>query len=170
MTAGEEKKAELAISKGRDDLAKGALVEKNKVADMAALLAEEVSHLEEALVANENDVIKLEAKLREARAKKATLQARHNTASAKVRVKKNLHDGRIQEAFDRFDKIDQRLDRVEAEAEAMDIGKGQTIAEEIEGLVVDDAIEKELEALKAKSAAAANENKKPAPKKKAASK
>jgi len=165
-----ERKAELAISKGRDDLAKGALVEKAKVADMVAHLEEEVAQLVEALGNNEQDVIKLEGKLREARAKKATLQARHKTASAKVRVKKNLYDGRIQEAFDRFDKIDQRLDRVEAEAEAMDLGKGQTIAEEIEGLVVDEAIETELEALKAKSAAAANENKKPASKKKAASK
>ena len=165
-----ERKAELAISKGRDDLAKGALVEKAKVADMVAHLEEEVAQLTEALGSNEQDVIKLEAKLREARAKKATLAARHKTASAKVRVKKNLYDGRIQEAFERFDKIDQRLDRVEAESEAMDLGKGQTIAEEIEGLVVDEAIETELEALKAKSAAAANENKKPAPKKKAASK
>jgi phage shock protein A len=165
-----ERKAELAISKGRDDLAKGALIEKAKVADMVDHLAAEVAMLREALDANEGDVIKLEAKLREARAKKATLQARHKTASAKVRVKKNLYDGRIQEAFDRFDKIDQRLDRVEAEAEAMDLGKGQTIAEEIAGLEADDDIEQELAALKAKSAAAANENKKPAAKKKAAPK
>ncbi len=165
-----ERKAELAISKGRDDLAKGALIEKAKVADMVDHLAGEVAMLREALDNNEQDVIKLEAKLREARAKKATLQARHKTASAKVRVKKNLYDGRIQDAFERFDKIDQRLDRVEAEAEAMDLGKGQTIAEEIAGLEASDEIEKELEALKAKSAAAANENKKPAQKKKAASK
>jgi len=165
-----EKKAELAISKGRDDLAKGALMEKAKVADMVAHLEEEVAHLVEALGRNEEDVIKLEAKLREAKAKKATLSARHKTASAQVRVKKNLYDGRIQEAFDRFDKVDARLDRVEAEAEAMDLGRGHTIAEEIAGLETNDAIDSELAALKAKTAAAANENKKPAPKKKAASK
>lgn len=159
-----EKKAELAISKGRDDLAKGALIEKSKVADMAAHLTEELEQLQEALGRNEEDVIKLEAKLREARAKKATLQARHKTASAKVRVKKNLYDNRIQDAFDRFDKIDQRLDRVEAEAEAMDLGKGQTLAEEIAGLEANEEIEQELAALKAKNAPKA------APKKKAASK
>lgn len=159
-----EKKAELAISKGRDDLAKGALIEKSKVADMAAHLTEELEQLQEALGRNEEDVIKLEAKLREARAKKATLQARHKTASAKVRVKKNLYDNRIQDAFDRFDKIDQRLDRVEAEAEAMDLGKGQSLAEEIAGLEANEEIEQELAALKAKNAPKA------APKKKAASK
>ena len=146
-----EKKAELAISKGRDDLAKGALIEKNKVADMAALLAEEVSLLDEALNHGEQDVIKLEAKLREARAKKATIQARHNTVKAKVRVKRTLNDNRIQDAFDRFDKVDARLDRMEAEAESFDLGKGQTLAEEIAGLEADTAIEDELAALKAKA-------------------
>jgi len=161
-----EKKAELAISKGRDDLAKGALIEKNKVADMATLLEEEVAHLRDALHRNEEDVIKLEAKLREARAKKATIQARHSTVSAKVRVKRNLHDNRIQDAFDRFDKVDARLDRVEAEAESYDLGKGQTLAEEIAGLEASDAIEQELAALKAKKAGTTP----PAVKKTAASK
>ncbi len=112
-----EKKAQLAISKGRDDLAKGALVEKAKVADMAAHLAEEAAHLDAALKQNEEDVIKLDAKLREARAKKATLAARHKTVSNTVRIRKNLNDNRIQDAFDRFDKVDARLDRIEAEAE-----------------------------------------------------
>ncbi|PCI59898.1 MAG: phage shock protein PspA [Kordiimonadales bacterium] len=167
-----EKKAELAISKGRDDLAKGALMEKAKVADMAAHLQEQVNQLSEALGGSEADVVKLEAKLREARAKKAALQARHKTAVAKVRVKKNLYDNRIADAFERFDKVDARLDRIEAEAEAMDLGKGSglSVAEEIAGLEADDAIEDELAALKAKTAPAANENKSAAPKKKAASK
>lgn len=166
-----EKKAELAISKGRDDLAKGALVEKAKVADMAAHLAEEAAHLDDALKRNEEDVIKLDAKLREARAKKAAMQARHSTVSNTVRLRKNLNDNRIQDAFDRFDKVDARLDRMEAEAESMDIGKGQTLAEEITSLEVDDSIEKELEALKAKASGTANDNKKAAAKpKKSASK
>lgn len=168
-----EKKAELAISKGRDDLAKGALMEKAKVADMAAHLQEQVNLLSEALGGSEADVVKLEGKLREARAKKAALQARHKSAVSKVRVKKNLYDNRIADAFERFDKVDARLDRIEAEAEAMDLGKGAglSVAEEIAGLEVDDAIEDELAALKAKTSAAANENKKAAaPKKKAASK
>lgn len=164
-----EKKAELAISKGRDDLAKGALIEKAKVADMAAHLQEELQQLAEALTRSEEDVVKLEGKLREARAKKATIQARHKTASAQIRVKKNLYDGRIQDAFDRFDKVDARLDRIEAEAEAMDLGKTQNLAEEIAGLEADDEIEKELAELKAKTSKGANDNK-AAPKKKAVSK
>ncbi len=152
-----EKKAELAITKGRDDLAKGALIEKSKLADMAAHLEEEAKHLDEALKRNEEDVIKLEAKLREARAKKASIQSRHKAVSNTVRIRKNLTDNRIQDAFDRFDKVDARLDRIEAEAESLELGKEQTLAEEIAGLEADDSIEKELEALKAKTSGTAND-------------
>ncbi len=159
-----EKKAELVISKGRDDLAKGALVEKSKVAH----LTEELKHLQEALTRNEEDVIKLDAKLREARAKKASIQARHKSVSNQVRVRKNLYDGRIQDAFDRFDKVDARLDRLEGEAEAMNIGRGENLEDQFRALEADDDIEKELAALKAKaSGGASKEAPKPAAKKSA---
>ena len=156
-----EKKAELAISKGRDDLAKGALVEKAKLADTAAHLQEEMEHLEEALKRHEEDVQKLDAKLREAKAKKATMQARHKTATNQVRVRKNLYDNRIQDAFDRFDKVETRLDRIEGEAEAMEMGREKSLSEEIAALDDNDAIQQELDALKAK---AAGPEKKPAAK------
>ncbi|TNE67150.1 MAG: phage shock protein PspA [Alphaproteobacteria bacterium] len=146
-----EKKAELAISKGRDDLAKGALIEKSKVADMAANLADELKHIDEALVRTEEDVVKLEAKLREARAKKASLQARHKSVSNQVRVRKNLYDNRIQDAFERFEKVENRLDRMEGEAEALVMGRGETLAEQIGALEADDDIEQELAALKARA-------------------
>lgn len=162
-----EKKAELAISKGRDDLAKGALVEKSKVADMAAHLEEEMKHLQEALTRNEDDVIKLEAKLREARAKKASMAARHKSASNQVRVRKNLYDNRIQDAFERFDKVEARLDRIEGEAEAMAIGRGENLEDAFKELEANDEIEQELAAMKAK---AAGTTAKKAPAKKSASK
>ncbi|SDE59663.1 MULTISPECIES: phage shock protein PspA [Kordiimonas] len=162
-----EKKAELAISKGRDDLAKGALIEKAKVADMAAHLEEEMKHLSEALGRNEEDVIKLEAKLREARAKKASMTARHKSASNQVRVRKNLYDNRIQDAFDRFDKVDARLDRLEGEAEAMAIGRGENLEDAFKELESNDEIEQELAALKAKAAGTTSAK---APAKKSASK
>lgn len=165
-----EKKAELAISKGRDDLAKGALIEKAKVADMEAHLKEELKHLSEALTRNEEDVIKLDAKLREARAKKASMQARHKSATNQVRVRKNLYDNRIQDAFDRFDKVDARLDRLEGEAEAMAIGRGENLEDQFRALEADDDIEKELAALKAKSSGGADKPAAKAPAKKSASK
>ena len=144
------KKAELAISKGREDLAKAALVEKSEAEETAKFLADEKGRLEEALKRHEDDIVKLQAKLREAKAKKTTIDARHKTATNHVRVKRNLHDGRIDDAFERFDKVENRLDRLEAEAESFDLGKGRSLADEIEDLERNEAIEKEFQALKSK--------------------
>lgn len=144
------KKAELAISKGREDLAKAALVEKAKAAEMAELLQEDLAHLEEALGRHDEDVVKLEAKLREARVKRTTLEARHTTVTNQLRVRRNLYSPRIEEAFERFEKVESRLDRIEGEAEAFDLGKGRTLADEINDLAKEEEIAGELKAIKAK--------------------
>ena len=145
-----QRKAELAISKGREDLAKAALVEKSEAKETGKFLEEELGRLKEALERHEDDIVKLEAKLREAKAKKATIDARHKTATNHVRVKRNLHDGRIDDAFERFDKVENRLDRLEAEAEAFDLGNGRSLADEIDDLERNEEIEKEFQALKSK--------------------
>src|SRR3546814_2846792 len=62
---GWEQKAELALSKGREDLAKGALVEKSKLAEAASMLQEELAELDAMLQQGEADIAKLESKLRE---------------------------------------------------------------------------------------------------------
>ncbi len=134
ITASWQKKAELAISKGREDLAKAALVEKAEAHETGKFLVEELDRLKDALKRGEDDIIKLETKMREAKAKKATLDARYKTASNHVRVKRNLHDNRITDAFERFDKVETRMDRLEAEAESYDLGKGRSLADEIERL------------------------------------
>lgn len=161
-----ETKAELALSKDREDLAKGALVEKSKAAEMTAHLNEELNHLSDALGHHEEDVVKLEAKLREARAKKATIEARHTTATNNVRVRRNLYSNRIAEAFERFEKVEHRIDRLEGEAEAYDLGHSQTLAEEIGELETEDAIKGELDALKSKMKRKASASKAKAPAKK----
>ncbi len=145
-----QRKAELALTKGREDLAKASLVEKSEALETAKFLGEELEHLQEALRRNEDDIVKLEAKLREARAKKATIDARHKTATSHVRVKRTLHDTRIVDAFERFDKVEGRLDRLEAEAESYDLGKGRSLGDEIEDLERTEAIEKEFATLKSK--------------------
>ena len=162
-----ERRAKLAISKGRDDLAKGALAEKNKLGESIAYYNEELKHIADALKRSEDDVVKLDAKLREARAKKASIQTRHKTAANHVRVKRNVYDTRIDEAFERFDKVEQRLDRMEGEAESFEIGRGRTLADEIKDLDESDELEAELVAMKAKVEASA---KKAAPSKKSSKK
>jgi phage shock protein A len=149
---GWEQKAELALSKGREDLAKGALVEKSKLAEAADLLKEELDELDAMLRQGEADIAKLEAKLREAKAKQQALKARHDTASSRLKVRRNLYDGRVDEAFARFEQVEKRLDEAEGEVEAFDLGRGRTLAEEISELAAESAIEDELAALKARVA------------------
>jgi len=145
-----QRKAELALSRDREDLAKGALIERAKVADMKVHLEEEREHLAEQLIHLEGDIVKLESKLREAKAKKATIQTRHESVSQKIRVRRTLYDGRITDAFERFEKMEHRLDRLEGEAESMDMGRGKSLSEQIDELEGLEEIENELAELKAK--------------------
>lgn len=147
-----ERKAELALSKDREDLAKGALVEKAKLQEVADHLTGELDHLQGALDRHEDDVVKLEAKLREARAKKKAIAARHSTINSTLKVRRNLADYRINEAFERFDMVEARIDRMEGEVESYDLGQGKSLDEEIADLEVEEAIVAELNALKAKVA------------------
>jgi phage shock protein A len=149
---GWQQKAELALSKGREDLAKGALVEKAKMAEAAQLLTEELDELDAMLQQGEADIAKLESKLREAKAKQQSLAARHETATSRLKVRRNLYDGRVDDAFARFEQVEKKLDRAEGEVEAFDLGRGKSLAEEISELASEAAIEDELAALKARLA------------------
>ncbi len=145
-----EGKAELAISKGREDLAKAALVEKAKLQRAAEALAAELGHLDSALMGGDADVARLEAKLVEARAKQKTIQARQDSIDSRLKVRRRLYDPRIDDAFARFELVERRLDAAEGEVEAYDLGQRKTLSDEIAELEAESAIEDELAALKAR--------------------
>lgn len=145
-----QRKAELAITKDREDLAKGALLEKAKLEETATLLAQDLGALNAALEGHEADIVKLESKLREAKAKQKSVQARNDTAQSQIKVRKTVNDRRIDDAFARYEKMEQRMDSLEGEAEAFDLGKGKTLSEEIAELEAESVIEDELAALKAR--------------------
>jgi phage shock protein A len=145
-----QRKAELAVSKDREDLARAALTEKAKLVEDLKGLAEELVHLDESLAKYEEDIAKLEAKLREAKAKQKVILARHATAASQLRVRRQVHDRRIDDAFVRFEQMERRLDNIEGEVEAFDLGRGRTLAEEIDDLATDSDVEAELEALKSR--------------------
>lgn len=145
-----QRKAELAITKDREDLAKGALLEKAKLEETATLLAEDVGALNAALEKHEADIVKLESKLREAKAKQKSVQARNDTAQSQIKVRKTVSDRRIDDAFARYEKMERRMDGLEGEVEAFDLGKGKTLSEEIAELEAESGIEDELAALKAR--------------------
>jgi len=148
--AGDEwqRKAELALARGREDLAKGALIEKGKLTETITGLEQERDRLDEAMERHQADVGKLEAKLREAKAKQKALSARHDAASSRLEMRRRVHDRRIDDAFTRFAEVERRLDAAEGEVEAFDLGRGKTLAEEIAELEAESAIEDELAKLK----------------------
>ncbi|MEQ8248936.1 MAG: phage shock protein PspA [Alphaproteobacteria bacterium] len=145
-----ERKAEFAISRNREDLAKGALLEKSKLADAANALETEVALLDESLEKNDTDVARLEAKLTEAKAKQKTIRSRKETVDSRLKVRRQLHDPRVDDAFARFEKIEKRIDATEGEIESYDLGKRRSLSDEIAELEAESSIEKELAALKAR--------------------
>ncbi len=143
-------KAELALSKGREDLAKAALLEKQKMADMAVQISKDMLSLDDVLAKHEDDIVKLESKLREARARQQTIVARLETMENRVRMRSMMSSPKIDEAFARFAQLERRVDLAEGRVDAYDLGQKKTLAEEINALQTDDAIEAELAALRDK--------------------
>jgi phage shock protein A len=144
-------KAELALSKGREDLAKAALVEKNKATDMAVRLKEEIGVLDDALQASETDITKLQNKLREARARQTSIVARLESAHNRYKLREMTNGPKIDEAFARFETLERRVDFAEGRADAAGMGAApRTLEEEIADLKSSEKVDAELEALKAR--------------------
>ncbi|WP_380779093.1 phage shock protein PspA [Sphingomonas sp. R86520] len=143
-------KAELALSKDREDLAKAALVERQKAFDMAEQLKAEVGVLDDALRASEEDIAKLQTKLREARTKQNAVQTRLESANNRTRLREMYNGPKTHEAFSRFDVLDRRVDEAEGRADAMGLGVVKSLEEEIAELRSDDKVNAQLAALKAR--------------------
>ena len=144
-------KAELALSKNREDLAKAALLEKQKAGDMADRLREEIGVLDDALGASEADITKLQTKLREARARQSSIVARLESAHNRYKLREMTNGPKIDEAFARFETLERRVDFAEGRADAAGIGAApKTLEEEIADLRSSDKVDAELEALKAR--------------------
>jgi phage shock protein A len=141
-------KAELALSKGRDDLARGALVEREKVADMAARLEEEAGAIEATLRASEADISKLQSKLREARARQSAIATRLESAQNRTRMREMYAGPRVDDAFSKFEILERDADYAEGEADALLLAAPRSLAEEIAELRNAEKIDAELERMK----------------------
>src|SRR4051812_4020398 len=139
-------KAELALSKDREDLAKAALVERQKAAEMADGLREELGQLEQVLRGYEADIGKLQAKLREARARQNAIAARLESAVARAKAREVMHGSRTADAFAKFELLERRADFAEGRCEALGI---TTLEDEIDQLRANEQIDAELSAMKA---------------------
>ena len=145
-------KAELALSKDREDLAKAALIEKQKAADLGEQLQEEIALLDESLKASEGDIAKLQAKLREARARQNSIVTRLESANNRAKMREMYAGPKIDDAFSRFELLERRVDYAEGRADAAGMGAApKTLDEEIAELRSSDKVDAELAALKARA-------------------
>jgi phage shock protein A len=145
-------KAELAIDKNRDDLAKAALAEKARVAASTESLKAQYDSLGESLDKLNDDIVRLEEKLVDAKTRQQAIFARHQTASRRLEVRKRLHSAKIDDALIRFDQFERRIDDIEAHVESYDLGGKKTLKDEFSDLETEDAVAKELRELKSKRA------------------
>ncbi len=141
-------KAELALSKDREDLAKAALVEKRKAGEMCDQLNSEIAVLEDALRAYETDIAKLQKKLSEARARQNSVETRLESANNRYRLREMYAGPKTNEAFSRFDVLERRVDDAEGRADAAGLGAIRTLEDEFAELRASDQVDEELEALK----------------------
>ena len=149
-------KAELALSKGREDLAKAALVEKQKAGNFAESVRAEMDMLDEALRSSEADIAKLQTKLREARSRQAAIQSRLESANQRARLREMVAGPKVDAAFSRFDELERRADEAEGRAEALALAAPQSLEEEIAELRNAEKVDAELEAMKLRLGGAAN--------------
>jgi len=146
-------KAELALSKGREDLAKAALIERQKAADMAGGLRQEIAAIDETLKAYEADIARLQGKLREARARQNAISHRMESAITRARASELLNGNRTEDAFSKFEVLERRADFAEGRADALGMTGPKSLEEEIAELKSSEKVDAELEAMKAAMAA-----------------
>ena len=143
-----EEKAKLAISKGREDLARAALQEKRAIEEELEASGAELQSADEHIEQLNNEVSQLQQKLSDAKAKQKAIVMRSQTVHSRMAVKRQIHRSELDEAFSKFDKFERRMDNLEGELDAMDLGREGGLAAEIDALRDDDALNEELEALK----------------------
>ena len=144
-----QEKAELALSKGREDLARAALIEKKKCAENAGSLLQELTNVDDHISKLQDEISQLQEKLADAKARQKAIIMREKTASSRLKVKKNIDSDRVNDALSRFDSYERKIDDIEAQVESFDLGS-KSLADEIADLADDENIDDELAQLKAK--------------------
>ena len=145
-----QQKAELALSKEREDLAKAALVERKQAQEMVDEMEKQLQSVEDSLNQLNTEIGQLQEKLQDAKARQSALLMRHKTASSRLKVREKLYSSDVDDAMERFESFERKLDNLEANVDAQSLGRKKTLAEEIDGLEEDEKLDAELAELKAK--------------------
>ena len=145
-----EDKARLAISKGREDLARAALQEKRAIMEEVTVVEAELQATDEHIAQLNDEVSQQQQKLTDAKAKQKAMMMRSKTVESRIKVKRQMHREALDTAFQRFEHFERRMDTLESQLESMDIGRDvpPDLAAEISALEDDERITDELEQLK----------------------
>jgi|SRR5210317_122532 phage shock protein A len=143
-----QEKAELAIRKGRDDLARAALQEKARITEGKTSLEAQYNAIDEGLDKLNNDIAKLEEKLADAKNRQKALVMRHQTATRRLKVREKLHDYKIEDALVRFEQFERKMETVEGRVEAYDLGLKKDLSNQFTSLESEEQVEAELVQLK----------------------
>lgn len=146
-----EAKARLALEKGREDLARAALSEKQGLLDEIKVVEQEFNALDDHLAHLSEEIAQLQTKLNDAKAKQKTMMMRQKTVSTRMKARSQLNKDALNDAFEKFEHYERRMDNMESQLEAEDLGRDvkQSLKNEIDSLAQDDSINAELERLKA---------------------
>jgi phage shock protein A len=145
-----EKKAEFALTRNREDLARGALMAKAQINRSLEDAQSQLSHIVEGLAQQNEDIGRLQAKLADAKSREKILLTRRNTAEARLKLRGKIHEDRITDAVAKFESIERALDNLEGQVESFDLGRSKTLSDEFAELEAGQAVQDELEALKAR--------------------
>jgi phage shock protein A len=150
-----QRKAELALSKGREDLARAALVAKARAAEAVVDHEKELKHIEEEILKLDEDTGKLKAKLTDAKQRQKAIILRAQSADSRLRVKRQIHDGRMDTAMLKFEQYEAKIDSVEAQLESYELGQTRSLKDQFAELERNERLDAELEQLKVRVGAAA---------------
>ncbi len=148
-----QRRAEFAVEREREDMAKAALLAKARIGQAIAEAEAQVAAIADAIGKQNEDVGALQAKLDEAKSREKTILVRSTSAASRLRVRSSLYDQRITDAFARFEQVERNLDVMEGKVEAYDLGRKPargTVEEEFATLEADAGVERELAALKSR--------------------
>lgn len=143
-------KAEIALNKGREDLAKSALAQKHKCQAELTQLDEEDAQLTDLLTAIQEDAQRLQDKLNEAKRRQEALRLRQESAEVRLKLREKAVIHNIDEAMAKFERYQQKIDHLEAQVESYDLTENKDLSTQISDLEQDDSIEAELAEMKKK--------------------
>lgn len=154
-----DNRAALALSKDREDLARSALVEKSKIQDTTNSLMEDIGRTDDQVDRLSSEISQLQEKLSDAKARQKSILMRERTVSSRLNVKRTLDSSKVDDALQKFDRYEAKIDNLESQVEAYDLGK-RSLADEFRALENESKVDEELKALKARVKETATESSK----------